>query len=349
MKPELEQLCVDYIANRDAVSKAFRFDDKALHAVCANIFCACGIAADTDRLKECRRLIREKTRPFSKFRSKKVRSILAVMLSLGENPEDRMALANEYFRVLKRKFKGTEYLVLTAFLFTDLADKPLTEETADRGKELYRIMNRKHRVLTDRTDSVYAMLLACSEKPCEELTGEIDACYALLKNTFSSGSGRQSASQILAMASGAAEEKAQRLIDLYNALSEAGIKYGRSDEIAPLAALSLTDTPVQVLAEEIKAADDFLKTQEGYGARQTEEEKRAVHAVMIISDQYADTGRVNVAATTNALDMLFAKEITARISFITNALQFLIKLLPDSKEKSSQPEGETAEKTDGEK
>ena len=52
MKPELEKLCMDYTANRETVKKAFRWDNSALYAVCANIFCANGHMADTDRLKE---------------------------------------------------------------------------------------------------------------------------------------------------------------------------------------------------------------------------------------------------------------------------------------------------------
>ena len=87
MKPELEKLCREYISSRDAVEKASRWDNAALHAVCANIFCAHGKAADPERLKECRKIIRDNTGFRSKFRSKKVRSILAAMLSLQEKPE----------------------------------------------------------------------------------------------------------------------------------------------------------------------------------------------------------------------------------------------------------------------
>ena len=143
MKPELEKLCADYIVNRDTVGKAFRWDSSDLYSVCANMFCACGQTADADRLKECREIIRKHTGLFSKFRSKKVRAMLASMLSLGEKPEDRMDLANDYFSLLKRHFKGTEYLVLAAFLLTDLADLPLTEETAVRGKQIWRRMTNQ--------------------------------------------------------------------------------------------------------------------------------------------------------------------------------------------------------------
>ena len=95
MKPELEKLCQEYITNRDAVKEAFRWENSALHSVCANLFCARGETADPERLKECRKIIKDGTGFRSKFRSKKVRSILASMLSLEDRPEDRMTQANE--------------------------------------------------------------------------------------------------------------------------------------------------------------------------------------------------------------------------------------------------------------
>ena len=48
--------------------------------------------------------------------------------------------------------------------------------------------------------------------------------------------------------------------ELYDALRESGVQYGRLDEMAPLAALSLADTPLSALAEEIQEVDEFLKT-----------------------------------------------------------------------------------------
>lgn len=340
MKPELEKLCQGFVSNRDAVGKAFRWDNSALHTVCANIFCAHGETADSGRLKECRRIIRGGTGFLSKFRSKKVRSILAAMLSLEEKSEDRMTQANTCFRQLKRHFRGSEYLVLTAFLLADLADQTLTEETISRGKEIYARMNRQHRILTDKTDSVFAMLMAYSGKTADELTGETEACYQALKKRFSNG-GAQTAAQVLSMAGGTPEEKMQRVTDLYDALHEAGIKYGHADELAPLAALSLADTPLSVLTEEIKEVDEFLETQNGFrGSKDSERAQRAMYAVMIVSDQYTRTEQVNITVMTNTIDMLIAKQQAFRISFFMNLLQFAVKLLPEEKE---QPEEERKE------
>lgn len=340
MKPELEQRCTDYIAGRDAVAKAFRWDNSALHNVCANIFCACGQPADAERLKECRGIIRAHTRPFSRFRSHKVRSILASLLALAEQPEERMTRANDDYRLLKKEFKDSEYLVLAAFLLADLTDRTLTKETAALAKDLYLCMNRQHRMLTNKTDSVFAALLALSGRPADELTAEIETCYRALKGQFG-GSGAQTAAQVLCMTGGAPEEKTRRLTELYDALHEVGIKYGRNDELAPLAALSLADTPVSVLTEEIRDADEFLKGQKGYGKKETEETARAVHAVMIVSDQYAGTRQVNVTVMTNTLDMLFAKEQAARISFALQAAEGLAKLLPGAGRSAGGPEAGT--------
>ena len=349
MKPELEKLCADYIANRDTVGNVFKWDSNDLYTVCANVFCACGKTADADRLKECREVIKKHTGLFSKFRSKKVRSILASMLSLAEKPEERMALANDYFSLLKRHFKGTEYLVLTAFLLTDLADQTLTEETALRGKQIYRRMNQKHRMLTNKTDSVFAMLMAFSGKSDDELIEEVEACYQALKKHFSNSGASQTAAQVFSMIGGTPEEKALRLNELYDALTEAGIRYGHSDELAPLAALSMSDTPVPTLVEEIKEADEFLKDQKGYGTKEEELKKRAMHAVMIVSDQYKDTDQVNVTLMTNTLDMLFARQQASRFSFAFHVVEALLKVVAASHEGKDETKVETDSQADAEK
>ena len=342
MKPELERLCAAYIANRDEIRKAFRWEDNAVHSVCANVFCACGGKADADRLKACRKVIKKHTRPFSRFRGK-VRTFLSCMLSLGNDPDERMTLANDYYRLLRQEFKGTEYLVLAAFLLTELTENRLTEEQVARGKEIFRLMNSRHRFLTNNTDSVFAMLLAYSEKSGDELVCEMESCYKLLKTRFSGNGDMQTVSQVLSMASGTPEEKAQRVIDLYDALLEADVRYGRSSEMAPLAALSLADTPVSVLVEEIKSAYEFLAAGKEYGSKDTDKEQCAMHAVMIVSDQYAGTRHVNSTVMTNTLEMLFAKQKASRVSLLLHVLEFAGKIIAESKEHAEKTETDTSD------
>ena len=349
MKPELEALCMNFIASRDAVHKAFRLDDSSLFSACANIFCACGKTADTDRLKECRKILKKHTKPFSRFRGRKVRSFLSAVLSLADDPENRMTLANEYYHMLKRQFKGTEYLILAAFLLTDLAGINLTQGEAARGKELFRRMNQKHRILTNNTDSVFAMLLVYSEKTDDKLIEDMEACYIALKTVFSSSGDVQTMAQVLSSSAGSADEKAQRVSELYNALLEADVRYGRSGELAPLAALSLTDTPVPVLAGEIREVYTFLENQKGYGSKEEDLNRRAMHAVMIVSDQYAVTAFVNITVMTNTLDMLISKAQAARISFFVHVLESLASYLVKSDKRSEQKSSDSSGGSDAEK
>ena len=333
MKPELEKGCADYLANRGAVKKAFRFNDAAIWSVCANLFCACGHTADAEQLKACRRVLKKHTRPFSKFRGK-VQPFLSCMLAVGDSPEERMALANDSFRLLKRNFRKSEYLVLSAFLLTDLADRPLTEEKAARGREIYRRMNKKHRLLTNKTDSVFAMLMAYSGKTDDELLADLDAYYDALKTKFSGGSGVQTAAQVLSMSAGTPEDKARRVIALFDALEEAGVKYGKADELAPLAALSLSDASAAELAEDIKAADDFLAEQKLWKTGDKEKAERSMHALMIVSNLYAETDRVNITVMTNTLDMLFARQQASRFSFAVQVIQALLQYIAGSRDKA---------------
>ncbi|MBR3504438.1 MAG: DUF4003 family protein [Clostridia bacterium] len=343
MKPELEKRCAEFIANRDTVQKAFRWDDGAIHSLCANIFCACGRMADAERLKACGKVIEGQTGLFSKFRGK-TRPILCSMLALADDPEERMALANEYYNLLRQEFKDTEYLALAAFLLTGLGERNRMAEKIVRGKELYRRMDKEHPILTDNTDSVFAVMLAFSEKPDDELIGDVDACYQALTSRFSKGAAQTSA-QILAMAAGASGEKTQRMFELYDALLAADISYGKSRELAPLAALSLADASVPALVEEICEADEYLKGQKGYGSRKEDREKRAMHAVMIVSTQYAGAGLVNSSVMANTLDMLIEKQIAMYVSLISNAVQFAASALASLQESKDEKEEETGEGT----
>ena len=135
---------------------------------------------------------------------------------------------------------------------------------------------------------------------------------------------------------------------MYDALQASGIKYGRSDELGPLAALSLSDTPVPDLVNGIGEADEFLKEQKFYDTKK-DTEKRIMHAVMIVSDQYAGTDQVNITVMTNTLDMLFAKQQASRVSFALNAIQALAQLLAGSGKTTDKAKDETATQTDTEK
>lgn len=168
------------------------------------------------------------------------------------------------------------------------------------------------------------MALAFSDKTDDALIEDMEACYKALKTKFSSSGDAQTAAQILAVAEGSPEEKAQRVIDLYNALQESDVEYGRFRELAPLAAFSSIDSTTQNLVEEIKEVDAFLKTQKGYGSGK--EKERAMHAVMIVSDQYECNNQVNSTVVTTTLEMLIDEQKSLYISLFFQSLQIAAEI-----------------------
>ncbi len=308
MKAELQTLCDLFITNRDAVRQVFKWDSSYVHPLCANIFCARGKNADVEALARCREIIKSQTGVFSNFRGN-LRPALAAMLAVGERPEEKMSRALENYEILKRDFWSSEYLSLVAFLLTDMADAGQVEEKAARGKEIYQRMKKEHPFLTGSEDSVFAVLMAFSEKTDDELIQDMEDCYHALKARFSSGDDVQTASHVLAMADGAPEDKAERMIRLYEDLRSAGVKYGRYHELATLAALSVLDEDPARLTAEICDVDAFLAQQKGYGFFGPGKGIRAMHAAMIVSDQYVSREQVDTAAMAGTLAMMIAQEM----------------------------------------
>ena len=308
MKAELQTLCDLFIANRDIARQAFKWDSDAVHPLCANIFCARGMTMEMDRLEQCKEIIKNQTGILSNFRGS-LRPALAAMLAIGERPEEKMSRALENYRILKQDFWGSEYLALVAFLLTDIAPVSQAEEKAGRGKAIYQRMKKEHPFLTSSEDSVFAVMMAFSEKLDDALIEDMEACYQGLKQKFSIGDSVQTASHVLAMAPGTPEEKVDRVISLYEALRNAGVKYGRYYELATLAALAVMDVDLPKVTAEIQEVDEFLSQQKGYGFFGPGKGVRAMHAAMIVSDQYARRDQVDTAAMAGTLAMIIAQQM----------------------------------------
>ena len=308
MNANLQKLCEDFVVNREAAAKAFMFDYSYIYPVVANIFTAYGRTTTPEELKESRRVIEENTGFFSNFRGN-IRPLLAATLALSADAQSQMQLAKDYYQLLKQEFLSSEYLALAAFLLTELVNVSQLNEKIERGKTLFKRMKKEHPFLTGTEDSVLAVLMAFSEKSDDALIEDMERCYQALKGRFSIGDALQTVSHVLALADGRPEDKADRLITLYNALRDAGIKYGKNYELPTLAVLSLVDAPIETLVQEIAEVDAFLKTQKGYGILMTSAQQRAMHAAMIVSDQYAPRERVNIAAMASTIAMIVATEI----------------------------------------
>lgn len=308
MNEDLQVLVTRFIENRDAIRAAFRMENSYIYPVCAQIFLLADRPVEAERLERCKALVKSGTGPFSNFRGN-IRLPLLCMLASSDDPQERWDRTKRAYAALKESFFGSEYLALAAMLLSDRVEAADVPALAARGKGLYQRMKKEHPFLTGQEDSVFALLLAQSERGDDELIDDMEACYRLLDERFPKGNALQSASHVLALSTDRPEEKARRMLALYDGILDAGGKYGKDRQLPVLAALSLAHAPGEELVRELMEVDGLLSEQKGYkGIFGLDRRTRTMHAAMLLSLPDRQTELMNAAAQQATLAMIAAQQ-----------------------------------------
>lgn len=295
MKQELQKLCEEFIANREEVKKVFKTELDSVYPICANIFLSHAKKADKERISECRQFIKDNTGVLNNFRGS-LYAPCACLLACSDDPAGKMAQAADNYKLLKEYFFGSDELVLASMLLTDMATPETARAKAERGRTLYNMMKEKHRFLTGHEDSIFAVMLAFSEKSNEAVIAETERCMEILSG-MASKDYLQTAAQVLAMSDKPAEEKCARFMALFEAVRGAGMKYGKDYELSVLASLSVSDIPIPQLVQDISEINDYLGEQKGYGGLfGADKRTRLMHAAMLTATYYTPTAAGDAAA-----------------------------------------------------
>lgn len=186
MRSTLSGLCKSFMENKERIRAAFAWENSYLHPVCAALFTNQRQIADTDWMKRCKGILEEHTGAFSGFRGIAKLSMISY-LALDGSPERRMQKALLVYEAMKEHFFSSQYLSVASMMISGLAEKDRYEEIARRTRRIYDLMRKEHPFLISSEDSVFAALLALSEKSDEEVIRETEDCYRLLKEQFSAG------------------------------------------------------------------------------------------------------------------------------------------------------------------
>lgn len=306
MKPSLNAICESFIASRDTIKKDFMWDNHYIIHVCAASLAAKGIAADSEKMAECKKLVNEKTGVFSNFRGN-VKLPVITYLATSENPAEKMEKAKQIYDVMKNYFFGSDYLAYVSLLLTDMIDLEKVDKIAERSMRIYDLMRKEHPFLTGTEDSIFAALLSFSEKSDKQLIEEMERVYTYFKKKFESNA-VQSVSHVLSLTDGDADAKCKRVEFLWDSLKNAGRKYSKRYEVAALAAFSLNEFDLSEAVDDILEVDKFLEQQKGYGAFSIDKSTRLMHAVMLVSADYAGNTVAGTTAVATTLAMVAAQQ-----------------------------------------
>lgn len=305
MRTSLSALCGSFIENRDMIKDTFRWESVYLYPVCAAVFTDRGRRADRERMERCRDILKEQTGFFSSFRSTVKLAVIA-MMAVDSDPEGKLQRAQQVYSRLREHFFASDYLPVASMIIAELVEPSGYEAAAVRTRHIYELMKQEHPFLTSGEDSVYAALLALSGQPDEQVAGETERCYELLKPDFFSGNAVQALSHVLALGEGAAEDKCKRVMELYHGLKEKGCKYGTDYELATLGVLAMLPADSGAIIKDMTETDDFLACQKGYGLLGIGKKQRLMHAAMLVSADYI--GRP--ASTGNPVDTVHSSNIS---------------------------------------
>ena len=223
---------------------------------CAGIFLAAGVTPDMNRVAECKKLLKSKAGIFSNFRGSD-ELLVRCKMALSANPELYFENLEREYQRIKTFFSG-EQTVLAAMILAEQGSS--VEDLAEKTKQIYKDMKEAHPWLTSENDLPFAALMAVSGRDASSVYAEAEEIYALLgKNLHADKDTRQMLSHILAIRSGSAAEKCEKLCALADGLKAAGHSLGRGSRLAILGILADSTLPTASLVERISETDDFLK------------------------------------------------------------------------------------------
>ncbi len=319
----LSDLCEIFYENRVIIQKTISWEHTHIYPVCASIFMDNVVSGDeagnyyvkqepaeADKLKYCMELLKAQTGVFSNFRGRAKLPVIC-MLAADAEPEKRLENALEIHDMLRLRFASSEYLPLIAASIAGMAEPEKCEDIVSRAKNIYKLMKNEHPFLTSTEDSIFAALLAFSDKSDEVLIEDMEACYQMLKQRFKASNVVQSLSHVLALGEGTAEYKCQRVFDLYDGLYDKGFKYSKSFELATLGVLALLPTDIDTIVDDIIEAADCLCLKSGYGRWGRFDNKQLLmHAGMVVSSAYINSSNqtMNCTAISSVISMIAAQQ-----------------------------------------
>ena len=293
----MENKCLKLVENYRILAAGNKMEFTEMLLACAGIYLAAGREPDMDRVKECKKLLKSKAGIFSNFRGSD-ELLVRCKMALAPDPALYFESVEREYQHIKTFFSG-EQTVLAAMI---LAEQDGSGSLAEKTKSIYKEMKEAHPWLTSEDDLPFAALMAVSGRDASAVYAEAEEIYALLKEKLKADKNTmQMLSHILAIRSGRAEEKCEKLCALAAGLKAAGHSLGRGSRLAILGILADSDLPADTLVDRICEADDFLKQHKPFhGLFGVGRECRRMFAVQMVQTSLSEEDSLGTSAMLTA-------------------------------------------------
>lgn len=310
MNAALKEKLDAFVENRKIITHEFKFNTDVISVGAALVFTNAGVTPNPEKMKQCRAIIKSKTKALSSFQGMMELMVLGKM-SLQADPEAYLDEVLATFDMLKTG-KHIEYYeeIISAMNIVNAGRFGDKEEVWAKCKDLYAAMKKEHPILTDKEDLPFVMMLALSDKKVDDIVKEIEECYDYMREHFKADKNAvQGISEVFALYDSDVKTKCDKAIRIYKLLKENGARYGKYQEFASLGVLANLDADENVLVSDIIEAADFLHNSVGFGNFSLGSSERLMFAAMATVGVY-DAGMNEVGnATSSSIAMAIAEQI----------------------------------------
>lgn len=309
MREQMRTYCEDFIANRDEIKKVFPMESGLVRLACAGIYAAEDEKVDVAALKSAKELLKKSVGPFSNFKGT-AKAPVAATLAVSENPKQVLADALEIYGMLKEKLHASEYMAFASLSVARIAKPEEYENIVLCTEKIYKGLKAEHSFLTSREDDVMCVLMAMSDKTKDALLAETEACYRKLKGQIASSNPTLALACVLALCDGAAESKCERVVTLYEALRDAGYKYGKEYELPTLGVLSTVSGNIEELVTDMAEIDEWLAGQKGFGILGSVNKKqRLMYAGLLAMRGLSDSKAMQTMTINGTISLMIAQQV----------------------------------------
>ena len=322
MRPSLQERCEVQIRNEAALHKGAKLELEQVVKLAAMMHANAGRDVDVERLKECKRILKDKVGVFSNFRGY-MQYLVQVKMALSDDPNAYIDGVLDVYQRLKEGIKiPGEMVAMAATTIYENCPLESRAEVVDKTRKVYAKLKEQHRFLTGEEDMALIALMILAGIDPDQAADKAEELYVMLKDRYLPGSDTpQSAAMILALSDKPAEQKAADFVDLYETCKAAGHATSKDKAMAIYATFADLDADRAEIVAEIGEVDEWLKKQKGYGALGVGASIRRLFAATLVLEDRQNTDATAATGATNAVAQAIVEELVLiLISIIVTAI-----------------------------
>ena len=310
MRHTLQERCEAQIRNEAMLRKGHKLEFESIMKLAAMLYVNAGREVDVARLRECKRILKDKVGLFSNFRGH-MQYLVQVKMALSDDPAAYLdGVLDIYQRLKAGRVLPGEMVAMAATTIYENCSADVCDTVVDKTRMAYAKIKEQHRFLTGEEDLALIALMVMAGIDPDRAAVRAEEMYAILKGRYLPGSDTpQTVAMVLSLSEKPAEQKAQGFFGLYDACKAAGHATSKDKAMAIYATYADLEANLSEVVAEIGEVDDWLKRQKGYGALGVGASIRRLFAATLVLEDRVEDSAVAVAGTTSVVAQTVVEEL----------------------------------------